>query len=273
MRDCRWISRRRLLTAGIGMALVSCSGRVPGIIAAGVGNQPADSPPDALPPGGEDGPEGAERVHIAASRLMEVAIAIVHYTFDREPATYPPAYIASSDHKPLLSWRVAILPYLGEEGKALYRQFKLDEPWDSRHNKALLLKMPEAYSPVGRVARTSYTTCYHVFRGERTPFKGSQGVRRDTVTDGHGQTIMVIEGGAPVPWTRPRDLTYGPNEPLPELGGQFQKVFLVAYCSGAVQVLPKNIDRARLRAAITRDAGDDIGAPLGHGPGEALGLQ
>ena len=48
---------------------------------------------------------------------------------------------------PLLSWRVAILPYLGESEKALYGQFKLSEPWDSPHNKALLAKMPRVYAP------------------------------------------------------------------------------------------------------------------------------
>src|SRR5690606_33504900 len=42
-----------------------------------------------------------------------------------------------------LSWRVHLLPLLGHE--ELYRQFKLDEPWDSAHNKPLIEKRPDVY--------------------------------------------------------------------------------------------------------------------------------
>ena len=54
-----------------------------------------------------------------------------------------PVAIYSKDGKPLLSWRVMLLPGL-ERGK-LYEQFHLDEPWDSPHNIKLLPKMPEEY--------------------------------------------------------------------------------------------------------------------------------
>jgi hypothetical protein len=49
--------------------------------------------------------------------------------------------------EPLLSWRVAVLPQLGEED--VYRQFKLDEPWDGPHNRALLSRMPKVYAAPG----------------------------------------------------------------------------------------------------------------------------
>ena len=50
--------------------------------------------------------------------------------------SFPPAYTADKDGKPLLSWRVLILPYV--EQNELYKQFHLDEPWDSEHNKPLI---------------------------------------------------------------------------------------------------------------------------------------
>src|SRR5262245_24320060 len=46
--------------------------------------------------------------------------------------------------RPLLSWRVHLLPYLGEKG--LYSEFKLDEPWDSANNIRLLNRMPAVYA-------------------------------------------------------------------------------------------------------------------------------
>lgn len=42
-----------------------------------------------------------------------------------------------------LSWRVALLPFLGEE--RLHGQFHHDEPWDSPHNNALLVRMPQVF--------------------------------------------------------------------------------------------------------------------------------
>ncbi len=42
-----------------------------------------------------------------------------------------------------LSWRVALLPFLGEE--RLHGQFHHDEPWDSPHNNNLLARMPQVF--------------------------------------------------------------------------------------------------------------------------------
>ena len=36
----------------------------------------------------------------------------------------------------------------GKGGDALFKQFKLDEPWDSEHNKKLLSMMPPQYVSV-----------------------------------------------------------------------------------------------------------------------------
>src|SRR5262249_16079706 len=48
--------------------------------------------------------------------------------YQEKNGTSPPPAIHDRDCRAVLSWRVALLPYLGEE--ALYHEFKLDEPWD-----------------------------------------------------------------------------------------------------------------------------------------------
>jgi Protein of unknown function (DUF1559) len=73
--------------------------------------------------------------------LKMVALAIFKY-YDRH-GTLPPSYSVDKAGKPLLSWRVLILPYL--EQQAVYRQFHLDEPWDSPHNIKLLPLMPKVF--------------------------------------------------------------------------------------------------------------------------------
>src|SRR5205823_2150780 len=55
----------------------------------------------------------------------------------------PPAAVRDPEGRPLLSWRVLLLSYLGDED--LFLQFRLDEPWDSPHNRTLLPRMPDVY--------------------------------------------------------------------------------------------------------------------------------
>src|SRR5579884_2292255 len=77
----------------------------------------------------------------SSNRLRQIGIAMHNYN-----DTYghlPTQAIYGKDGKPLLSWRVLILPFM-EQG-ALYKQFHLDEPWDSAHNKELRGQMPKTY--------------------------------------------------------------------------------------------------------------------------------
>src|SRR5262249_12689161 len=95
--------------------------------------------------------------------------------------------ICDGKGKALLSWRVAILPFIEEE--KLYKEFKLDEPWDSPHNKKLIAKMPKVFAgaPVkaGDPEPASNTTPYQVFMGPGTPFPmPNSKVRLTDITDG-----------------------------------------------------------------------------------------
>jgi hypothetical protein len=164
--------------------------------------------------------------------------------------------ITGKDGKALLSWRVAILPYLGQAEAELYKQFRLDEPWDGPHNKPLLKKMPKVFARPGGKAREPYTTFYQVFVGPRAAFEKRRWVRMMDILDGTANTILIAEAGQAVPWTKPEDLHFAPDEPLPELGGLFLNVINAAFADGKVYALRKNADSALLRAAITRDGGE-----------------
>src|SRR5262249_33985180 len=76
--------------------------------------------------------------------LKEIALAMHNYYSTLNQ--WPRAAISGQDGKPLLSWRVAILQFIEQEdANNLYKQFHLDEPWDSEHNKKLIEKMPRLY--------------------------------------------------------------------------------------------------------------------------------
>src|SRR5712691_6018975 len=124
----------------------------------------------------------------------------------------PPAAVCGPDGKPLLSWRVLILPFLAQEN--LYQGFHLDEPWDSSHNIQLLSRMPSAYGPYKGDPPKDGGTYFQAFVGPGAAFEGTKGLTYADFKDGTSNTIMVVEAWDAVPWTKPEDLTYDPDRPL-----------------------------------------------------------
>ena len=101
-------------------------------------------------------------------------------------------------------------------------------------------------------------------KGEATPFPA-------WLPDGTSNTIIIIEAGNPVPWTKPEDLHYADDEPLPELGGLFPNVMHAAFADGAVHTLTKNYNKKQLRYAITANDGMvmDLAKIEAHSPRSA----
>jgi hypothetical protein len=175
--------------------------------------------------------ESALRV-ASQNNFRQFALAIHHYhdTFGR----LPPYAIADKDGKPLLSWRVALLPFLDE--KALHKKFKLDESWDSPHNQALLELMPRSFESPGMDADEPGKTFYQVFVGPGAGFDRDP-TRRLRITDiknGAANTLMIAEAAAAVPWTKPQDLFFESDGPLPKLGGVVPDGFYGANFDGSV---------------------------------------
>src|SRR5207244_3205303 len=109
------------------------------------------------------------------------------HNYESAHGTLPPAAVRSTDGTPLLSWRVAILPFIEQD--TLYQEFHLDEPWDSPHNIRLLERMPRTYAPFsGKKTPQPYTTYYQVFVGEGTAFEGPEGIAMATFRRGTSNT-------------------------------------------------------------------------------------
>ena len=170
-----------------------------------------------------------------------------------------PAAALRKDRKPLLSWRVAILPYFySDDTTRLYSNFRLDEPWDSPHNKSLLKEIPPQFEAVAGKGKAPYSTYYQGFVGPGALFDGEHGTSIADWNDGLAWTLMVAEAAKPVPWTKPEDLPYKREEPLPQLGGQFEDGFYVAFANGAARFLNRKVDPATLRASVMRGDGERI---------------
>lgn len=193
--------------------------------------------------------------------------------YHKDKGHYPPPAITTRDGKPLLSWRVALLPYMGE--KALYEQFKLDEPWYSRHNKKLIVKIPQAFRSDSWNARHGKTN-YQLFVGEGSLFESGKSFKKDDIKDKPEHTLLVAKTpyDHTARWSRPVDIAFNPKQPLkwyhdkeeredPIFGGKrFQREpeMTLLMADGSKRRLEK-IDASVLKAIITRNGGETVDLP------------
>ena len=156
-----------------------------------------------------------------------------------------------------MSWRVHVLPFLGEA--ALYQQFRLNEPWDSEHNRQLIDQMPAVYrNPTG--AAPPNQAHYLVPTGKGSIFEGNQGTGIAKITDGTSNTVMVVEANdeASVIWTKPDDLNFTAENPLAGLGKAHPGGFNVALADGSVRFVANTIDPKMFLLLLTMGDGQRI---------------
>jgi beta-lactamase regulating signal transducer with metallopeptidase domain len=204
-----------------------------------------------MPPALASAREAARRSQ-SMNNLKQIGLAMHNYHDARK--SFPPAVVIGPDGKTPHSWRVAILPYLGQD--ALYNQYKLDEPWDSENNRKVLAQMPAVYRDPSDDRAEPYSS-YFVLTGDSTVFPGSVGSKIADLLDGTSNTLLAVEAKRDIPWTKPEDIAYDPDAPLPKLGGFHPGGFNAARCDGSVRFHAESIDEATLRALATR-AGSEV---------------
>ncbi len=201
----------------------------------------------------------AARQH-SLNNLKHIALALHSYA-DAHKHEFPAAASRDKGGKPLLSWRVAILPYLGEQD--LYKQFKLGEPWDSPHNKKLLARMPKVYrGPLSRHGAAGKTP-YLAPVGKDTAFRPDGGtLMPKDFPDGTSNTLLIVEAtdDRAVFWTKPEDLQYDPKQPLAGLVSKERQEFAAALADGSARLIRASVGLGTIRALFTRSGGEALGA-------------
>lgn len=199
-----------------------------------------------------------DAAHRGVSRQNLLTLGLAFQTLSDRAGGFPPTAICSEDGKPLLSWRVGLLPMLGED--ELFQQFHLDEPWDSEHNSSLIKQMPAVYRrPSVDPARVGQTP-YLAVIGDGTALSATAPTGDREFLDFTSTTIMLVEADAEheVVWTKPSDLEYDASQPLRGLVDTRLGGFSVLFADGKARFLPNNIDLGTLRAMFTRAGGETV---------------
>lgn len=201
--------------------------------------------------------EAARRTQ-AMNQMKQLGLAMHMYHASHQQ--FPARANFDPKGRPLLSWRVHLLPYLEEE--ALYREFHLDEPWDSPHNRKLIVRMPAIFQTLGTQTKPG-TTQYVGLVGKGTFFEGTVGRKIIDIRDGMSNTMMLVEvdPDQAVIWTKPEDLPFDPKRPLAGLGHAHRGGFCVLFCDGSVRFIGQQTDPEVIRHLAI--IGDDkpIGTP------------
>jgi hypothetical protein len=198
----------------------------------------------------------------AKDNFKKVALALLDHAEENGQVMPTQAIYDKKTGKPLLSWRVTILPQLGEA--ALYKQIRLDEPWDSSHNRQFWDRMPKVYELPGLPA-SGGLTAIQVFTGPETPFDGREGRKFPAgFPDGTSETILIAEAARAVNWMRPKDIDMkkvDPDDIRASLGDRTGKGPLTSRADGAFTFLSPKLTNQRLKALITPDGNDLVEEP------------
>jgi hypothetical protein len=170
------------------------------------------------------------------AHLLTINLALQLY--HGQHGAFPPAVVTDAQGRPMHSWRVLILPHLGD--RATYAAYNFAQPWDGPDNRPLGAAAPRAFvcpTHRGGAARTPHTSVVGV-TGPGTAWGERVGVWRPADT-----LPLLVETTADVPWTAPVDLPAvalgaAPGRPTPSRpypASAHGRGFHVSYPSGRTQ--------------------------------------
>lgn len=200
------------------------------------------------------------RTRIASIKNLETIAAALH-AYAADHGVYPAPAMVNQAGVPVLSWRVALLPYLGED--ALYDKFDLNAAWDSGRNQMIAHQdMPAVYRhPESQSGTTD--TVYHLVTGTGTLFPNSGPLGPAQVTDSAGKTILLTEAQPPSLWTQPIDLDFAEsggtiNSSGSDFGGATEGGVCVATVDLRGHFLPETTAPLTLRALVSPQGGEPL---------------
>ena len=186
----------------------------------------------------------------SANNLRQIVLAMLNY--ESAHGGFPPSQKQIEGHS--VSWRVLLLPFLGEA--KLYEEYRFDEPWDSEHNlNRVAARMPNVYRhPLGKSTTRSV---YVGIVGEGTALQKDKMTKLLNVKDGTSLTGLIVETQTAIPWTKPEDIPFENAwaSIVPMIDGQVQ----VGMTDGSIKSFAHGkIDSDFLGKLFSRSGGEYI---------------
>jgi hypothetical protein len=199
------------------------------------------------------------------NNLKQIAFALHNYHDEYD--SFPPAYVADQDGKPMHSWRVLILPFMDRAD--LYNQYRMQESWDSPHNSKLAEQIPRAYQcPTfdkyhdhpELASPKEYMTNYAAIVHPNGIFQGTTPSRLDDVVDGTSNTVLVFEVSLhSVHWMEPKDVSLSQLELDLKWEATHTSGLHAAIADGSVRFIDSQLDHKTSRQLIRRNDGETLG--------------
>lgn len=204
-----------------------------------------------------------QRLSRSKANMQQIVVALQAY--HGANGSFPPPYSVDANGNPLHSWRVLLLPYLGQEGAQIYGELKLEEPWDSEHNLTVAAAMPQIYrSPAEPTNVYSNVSSYFVVVGPQTMFPGpGKSAGTNDAVDPPSETLLVVESTPKNRiWTEPVEFDVsrmrfelntfaGSDISGPHPGG-----VVVGLADGSAYFLPEDTPPESFEAMTTRSGSD-----------------
>jgi hypothetical protein len=197
--------------------------------------------------------------------LESIAAGLNAYAADY--GTYPPATLRDNAGRAMHSWRVLILPYLGEQ--ETYDRFDLSKPWNHEINLQASYEMPRVYSHPGDTNPNLGQSGYYLITGPGTLFPATGAMSPNKMADDSSQTILVIAGVPPTNtpiggWAEPIDLDFAKMRGVVngtvgiEPGGRSKSGVTMATVDGRGHFLPTGLSPATFNALVTPNGNERL---------------
>lgn len=185
------------------------------------------------------------------------------WLYQDEHGHYPSRVSRSPGGDALLSWRVALLPYLGHS--ELHQKFRLYEPWNSKHNRKLIALMPSVFKVADIVpaagGQNSLVGLTHavvpVMDGTIWKIGDDQKRTIHDLPNGTAGTLAVFTAPDPsaVVWTKPEDRKLNRKSLHQDLFGDRQQCLFTRF-DGSVSLL-KRTQSNQILLRLLKTANED----------------
>lgn len=207
-------------------------------------------------------PSTAQRRIACSNNLKQIALAL--HSYAEAYKSFPPAYIADKNGRPMHSWRTLLLPFFDDPSlKSLYDRYRFDEPWDSPLNREVTNVAIGLFQCPSQPDVKDPITSYMMVVGPHTISDGPQGRTFGDIKDGLAHTILIVEvADSGTWWAEPEDLHFDQmgfkinNSKRQGISSYHAGGANVAFCDGAVQFLPDATNPELVKAMLTIDGGE-----------------